>query len=101
MTADLSLLSVLWLAAPEDEDVVAGPWGAAIFVGLVIAVAILGWSLNKHLKKASRAADEGVYGDPVEPADPIEPVEPADPVDPVDPVDPADPVETDRAGGER
>ena len=37
-----------------------------------IAVALLGWSLNKHLKKAHRAADEGVYGDPVEPADPIE-----------------------------
>jgi hypothetical protein len=64
MVADLSLLV---LAAPEDEDVVAGPIGFVIFVGLCIAVAVLGWSLNKHLKKAGRAADEGAFGDPVEP----------------------------------
>jgi hypothetical protein len=69
MLADLSLVV---LAAPEDEDVVAGPIGFVIFIGLVIAVALLGWSLNKHLKKAHRAADKGVYGDPVEPADPID-----------------------------
>jgi hypothetical protein len=66
MLADLSLVSLVWLAAPEDEDVVAGPIGFIIFIGLVIAVAVLGWSLNKHLKKAHRAADEGVFGDPVE-----------------------------------
>ena len=66
MVADLSLVSLVWLAAPEDEDVVAGPIGFVIFIGLVIAVAVLGWSLNKHLKKAHRAADEGVFGDQVE-----------------------------------
>ncbi len=66
MLADLSLVSLVWLAAPEDEDVVAGPIGFIIFIGLVIAVAVLGWSLNKHLKRAHRAADEGVFGDPVE-----------------------------------
>ncbi len=59
-------LSWVLLVAPEDEDVVAGPIGFVIFVGLVLAVAFLGWSLNKHLKKAGRAAAEGVYGDPVE-----------------------------------
>jgi hypothetical protein len=63
MSADLSLVV---LAAPKDEDVVAGPIGFVIFIGLLIAVALLGWSLNKHLKKAHRAADAGVYGDPVE-----------------------------------
>ena len=52
-------------AAPDDEDVVAGPMGFVIFIALVLAVAVLGWSLSKHLKKAHRAADEGVYGDPV------------------------------------
>ena len=66
MVVDLSLVSLVWLAAPEDKNVVAGPIGFFVFIGLVIAVAILGWSLNKHLKKAHRAADEGVYGDPVE-----------------------------------
>lgn len=71
-------LSWVILAAPEDEDVVAGPIGFVIFIGLCLAVAFLGWSLNKHLKKAHRAADAGVYGDPVEPADPIEPVDPVD-----------------------
>lgn len=69
MVVDLSLVV---LAAPKDEDVVAGPIGFVIFIALVIAVALLGWSLNKHLKKANRAADAGVYGDPVEPTDPIE-----------------------------
>lgn len=68
----LTALLVLVDEAPADDDVVAGPIGFVIFIGLVIAVALLGWSLNKHLKKAHRAADEGVYGDPVEPADPIE-----------------------------
>jgi hypothetical protein len=75
MVADLSSLT---LAAPRDEDVVAGPIGFVIFLALVIAVALLGWSLNKHLKKAHRAAGQGVYGDPVEPADPIETDDEAD-----------------------
>jgi UPF0716 family protein affecting phage T7 exclusion len=44
---------------------VAGPLGFVIFIALVIAVALLGMSLTKHLKKARRAADEGAYGDPV------------------------------------
>jgi hypothetical protein len=52
-------------AAPDDEDVVAGPMGFIIFIALVIAVALLGWSLTRQLKKANRAADAGVYGDPV------------------------------------
>lgn len=51
-------------AAPKDEDVVAGPIGFVIFIALCLAVAVLGWSLNKHLKKTHRAADEGVFGDP-------------------------------------
>ena len=76
MLADLNLLVLTAQDdAPADESVVAGPWGFAIFIGLVIAVAVLGWSLNKHLKKAHRAAGEGVYGDPVDPADPIGPAD--------------------------
>jgi len=63
----------LILAAPKDEDVVAGPIGFVIFIGLCVAVAFLGWSLNKHLKKAGRAADEGVYGEPADATDPDTP----------------------------
>ena len=48
---------------PADNDVVAG-WGAfAVFAGLAIAVALLGWSLVRHLRKAKRNADEGLFGD--------------------------------------
>lgn len=52
----------------KDEDVTAG-WAAfAIFIVLILAVAFLGWSLSKQLKKAQAAEDAGVYGsdDPVE-----------------------------------
>ncbi|WP_183093610.1 hypothetical protein [Nocardioides stalactiti] len=65
MLADLTLAV---LAAPEDEDVVAGPIGFIIFIALILAVAILGWSLTKHLKKTGANAEAGVFGDP-EPAD--------------------------------
>ena len=46
---------------PTDNNVVAGPWGAVIFVALILAVVFLGWSLSRQLKKAQRAADEGKY----------------------------------------
>jgi hypothetical protein len=49
--------------APDPEDVKAG-WGAfAIFAGLALAVALLGWSLTKQLKKTKANAEAGVFGD--------------------------------------
>ena len=37
---------------PADNDVVAG-WGAfGLFLGLCVVVALLGWSLTRHLKVA-------------------------------------------------
>ncbi|MGL5865598.1 MAG: hypothetical protein ACRCYX_06945, partial [Dermatophilaceae bacterium] len=48
---------------PRDEDVVAGAWGAITFVGLLIAVALLGFSLSRHLRKAGEAKDQGAFGD--------------------------------------
>ena len=52
--------------APEPEDVTAG-WAAfAIFIGLIVALALLGWSLSKRLRGAQRSADEGRY-DPSDP----------------------------------
>lgn len=49
---------------PDPNDVVAGWTGLVLLLLLVAAVAFLGWSLTKQLKKAGRAAEEGVYDDP-------------------------------------
>jgi len=47
--------------APAPKDVKAG-WGAFwIFIGLAVAVALLGWSLVKQLKKTQANADAGVF----------------------------------------
>jgi hypothetical protein len=48
---------------PEDEDVVAGWMGFAVFVFLILAVAVIGWALTKSLRTADRAKDAGVFGD--------------------------------------
>lgn len=48
--------------APADEDVVAGWTGFAVFAFLIVAVALLGWSLTRQLRKADRAEADGVYG---------------------------------------
>jgi hypothetical protein len=60
---------------PKDDDVVAGGWGALMFVLLIAAVVFLAFSLTKQLRKAQAAKDAGVYGDkPVSPDDgPAEP----------------------------
>jgi hypothetical protein len=47
---------------PAEADVKAG-WGAfAIFIALAVAVAFLGWSLTKQLKKTKLNAQAGVFG---------------------------------------
>ncbi|HWU31313.1 MAG TPA: hypothetical protein VN108_00490 [Marmoricola sp.] len=56
-----TLVAVATDPTPKDNNVVAGPWGFLVFLGLLIAVAFLGWSLTRQLKKAQRAADEGKY----------------------------------------
>ncbi len=48
---------------PEDDDVVAGGWGALMFVFLIAATVFLCFSLVKQLRKAQAARDAGVYGD--------------------------------------
>lgn len=47
---------------PEEDDVKAGWLAFAIFIGLIVAVAFLGFSLVKQLRKAQRAKEAGVYG---------------------------------------
>jgi hypothetical protein len=55
-------LTVLADEVPKDEDVVAGWTGFAVFVLLIAAVAFLGFSLTKHLRRAQAAEEAGVYG---------------------------------------
>lgn len=52
---------------PADNDVVAGPLGFAIWIFMILAVVVLGFSLVKQLRKAEAAKDAGLYGD--EPVD--------------------------------
>lgn len=49
--------------APEDKDVVAGWTAFWIFIGLIVAVVIIGFALTRSLRTAQRAKDAGVYGD--------------------------------------
>ncbi|MDN5894900.1 MAG: hypothetical protein L0H93_12845 [Nocardioides sp.] len=49
--------------APAAKDVVAGWTGFAVFLGLIVVVALLCWSMIRQLRKAQAAKDAGVYGD--------------------------------------
>ena len=57
------LLLVLTDQAPEPEDVKAGWTAFALFIGGLVAVGLLGWSLVKQLRKVEDARKRGVYGD--------------------------------------
>ena len=52
---------------PQDEDVKAGWTAFVVFLLLIAAVVVLGFSLVKQLRKAQAAKDAGVYGDEPEP----------------------------------
>jgi hypothetical protein len=56
--------------APKDEDVKAGWTAFVIFLLLIGAVVVLGFSLVKQLRKAQQAKDAGVYGDEATEAEP-------------------------------
>jgi hypothetical protein len=47
---------------PKDDDVKAGWVAFAIFIGLILAVAFLGYSLVKQLRKVDAAEEAGLYG---------------------------------------
>jgi hypothetical protein len=61
------LVTLLADQAPEPEDVTAGWTALVVFLLLIAAVVLLGFSLVKQLRKAQAAKDAGVYGDPEEP----------------------------------
>jgi hypothetical protein len=63
------LVTVLAEQAPEPEDVTAGWLGLVVFLLLIAAVAFLGFSLVKQLRKAQAAKDAGVFDDPEEPGE--------------------------------
>ena len=52
----------------EDTNVVAGWTAFWIFVGLIVAVVVIGIALTRSLRTAQKAKDAGVYGDE-QPAD--------------------------------
>ena len=69
--SELALLLVrLDDETPKPEDVKAGWTAFVIFLLLLGAVVVLGFSLSKQLRKAQAAKDAGVYGD--DPADSAE-----------------------------
>lgn len=49
--------------APAAKDVVAGWTGFTVFLLLILAVALLCWSMVRQLRKAQAAKNAGVYGD--------------------------------------
>jgi hypothetical protein len=62
--SELALLLVrLEDETPKPEDVKAGWTAFVIFLLLLGAVVVLGFSLTKQLRKAQAAKDAGVYGD--------------------------------------
>jgi hypothetical protein len=68
MNALLLHLAVLLPGAdpvPAPEDVKAGWVAFAVFLALAVAVALLGFSMTRHLRKIRSNAEAGVFG-PVE-----------------------------------
>lgn len=67
-----SLVSALVSAeekAPEDKDVVAGWTAFWIFIGLIVAVVVIGFALTRSLRTAQKAKDAGAFGDQPETPD--------------------------------
>lgn len=69
----LSVVVSLVDKAPADEDVKAGWTAFAVFIALIVAVAVLGFSLVKHLRKAEAAQKAGAYGDEPSEESPTDP----------------------------
>ena len=66
----LTLLTDVWVPAlvstadqaPAPEDVKAGWVAFAVFIAMGVAVALLGFSLTRHLRTARTNAELGVFG---------------------------------------
>jgi hypothetical protein len=68
-TLTVTLVTLLADPNPKPDDVKAGWTAFVVFLLLIAAVVLLGFSLVKQLRKAQAAKDAGVYGpDDDEPA---------------------------------
>ena len=85
----LSALATIVLTTdpvPEADDVVAGWVAFGIFIGLAIAVALLGWGLTKQLRRTEANRKAGAFG----PVDDEETTGPSESTEPTEPSEPAD-----------
>lgn len=57
------LLIVLEDPTPKPTDVKAGPLGFAVWIFMILAVVVIGFSLARHLRKAEANRAAGVFGD--------------------------------------
>ncbi|WP_017936146.1 hypothetical protein [Nocardioides sp. Iso805N] len=55
------LLTLATDPVPTDNNVKAGWTAFAVFLLLLAAVGVLGWSFSRQLKKVKKASEEGVY----------------------------------------
>jgi membrane protein implicated in regulation of membrane protease activity len=53
-------LATVMAEGPKPEDVKAGWTAFIVFLVLLVAVALLGWSLTRQLKKAERNRQAGI-----------------------------------------
>jgi hypothetical protein len=74
----LTLVVSLADEVPDEEDVKAGWLAFAIFIGLIVAVALLGFSLVKHLRRAQASEEAGRYDPSDRKPTPMPTVDPAD-----------------------
>lgn len=66
LLALVTLVAPLADKVPAPSDVKAGWVAFGVFIALCLAVAFLGFSLTKHLRRAQSSADRGAY-DPSSP----------------------------------
>ena len=59
-TLTVTLVTVLADPNPKADDVKAGWTAFVVFLLLLAAVALLGWSLSRQLKKAERNKEAGI-----------------------------------------
>lgn len=61
MNTLITTLVTTWATeGPKPEDVKAGWTAFVVFLLLLVAVALLGWSLSRQLKKAQRNKEAGI-----------------------------------------
>jgi nitric oxide reductase large subunit len=61
MNTLITTLATTWATeGPKPEDVKAGWTAFVVFLLLLAAVALLGWSLSRQLKKAERNKEAGI-----------------------------------------